>query len=207
MSVHFPLEKQLHSVLSNEKENRFPQEIIETVTIQYRLLLSSLDCFPKKQRRVLTRLVFPILSIYQSMKIHRYSTEEALSIAEKVLQRKFSTQLKGIRFLNDLLHDPFPVIRPVLQLMMKFSDLPKGQEILQNDRDCFAIHVHQCFIYDAMKKANTPELTPVFCATDDWLSAEMPKISWWRTQTLGRGGEVCDFCWCRKGLNAGATHF
>ena len=83
-------------------------------------------------------------------------------------------------------------------MMVKFSDLPNGQEIVQNDKDCFAINVYQCFIYDAMKRSNTPELTPVFCATDDWLSAEMPKISWRRTQTLGRGDELCDFCWCRN---------
>ena len=201
MSSYFPLEKQLLAVLSNGKENHFPQGIFETVSIQYRLLLSSLTCYPVNQRRVLAQMVFPILSIYQSMKVHRCSTEEAFSIAEMVLKRKFSIQLKGIRFLNDLIRDPFPIIRPVLRMMVKFSNLPKGQEIVQNGKDCFAINVHQCFIYDALKIADTPELTPVFCASDDWLSAEMPKISWRRTQTLGGGGDLCDFCWCRQELN------
>lgn len=198
MTNHFPMEKLFQRVLNIEKGNLFTLQTLKTANIQYKLLLKSLECFPKKQHRALSRLVFPILSMYQSLKILRLSTEESLALVEMVLRGKFSTQVKGIRLLNDLLRNPFPVIRPVLQMMVKFSDLPNGQEIVQNDKDCFAINVHQCFIYDAMKKSNTPELTPVFCATDDWLSAEMPKISWQRTQTLGRGDELCDFCWCRN---------
>jgi hypothetical protein len=139
--------------------------------------------------------------MYQSFKIHRLSTEEAFSFVEMVLKDNLSLQLKGIQFLNNLLPDPFLVIRPVLQMMVKFSDLPNGQEIIQDDKDCFAINVYQCFINDALVKANTPELTPVFCATDDWLSTAMPKIGWQRTQTLGCGGDHCDFYWCPKQVN------
>ncbi len=127
-----PMVKQFQKVVTQEKGTSFTQVTLETARRQNEILLKSLECFTKKQHRQLSRLVFPILSMYQSIKIHRLSTEEAISL---------------------------------------------------------------------------PELTPVFCATDDWLSAAMPKISWKRTQTLGLGCELCDFCWCRKGSNAGALHF
>ena len=43
-----------------------------------------------------------------------------------------------------------------------------------------------------------PELTPICCQVDDWMMENLPpSIRWERTQTLGRGGAVCDFRWRR----------
>ncbi|MDO9087681.1 MAG: L-2-amino-thiazoline-4-carboxylic acid hydrolase [Anaerolineaceae bacterium] len=152
---------------------------------------------PNKNR--LINMIFPILAVYLVMINNHLTQENALADVEVLMRETFfSTQLSGIRFLNRILANPFPMIKPALRLMMRFSDSPTGQEIMQDDKNCFAIHVYQCFIHDTLKKLNAPELTPVFCATDDWLSEAMPKIQWQRSQTLGRGGEMCDFCWCRK---------
>lgn len=190
--------KRFQRIVVQKKGHSFYQETLETAILQYEFLLNSLESFPKKQHKALLRFVFPILSMYQSFKIHQLSTEETLLLIEMILKDSFSLQLKGIQFLNKLLPNPFLVIRPFLQWSMKFSDLPNGQEIIKNDKNCFAFNVNQCFINDAMEEFNAPELTTVFCATDDWLSAAMPKIDWKRTQTLGRGGDHCDFSWCRK---------
>lgn len=82
--------------------------------------------------------------------------------------------------------------------MMRFNDLPHGQEIKRDDPDYFAVDIHQCFIHETLKVFNAQELTQIFCSSDDRLSEVLPKIELKRTQTLDRGGEKCDFCWCRK---------
>ncbi len=152
---------------------------------------------PNKKR--LINMIFPILAVYLAMKNNHLTQENALADSEDLMREIFfRTQLSGIRFLNRILADPFPVIKPALRLMMHFSDLPAGQEIKQDDKKCFSVYVYQCYIHNTLKELGAPELTPAFCATDDWLSAAMPKIQWQRTQTLGRGGEMCDFCWRRK---------
>ena len=39
-----------------------------------------------------------------------------------------------------------------------------------------------------------PEHTTIFCNTDDCCYGNMhPKLQWNRTQTIGRGGGLCDF--------------
>ncbi len=175
--------------------------ILSDAKIRYEDLLLTKDLKSNPNKNRLTKMVFPILAVYQALKNEHLTQEQALRDAENLLCATFfSTQLTGIRYMNRVLSDPFRIIKPVLLYMIKYSDLPSGQMIKQNDKNCFAINVYQCFIHDTLLK-NAPELTAVFCATDDWLSAAMPKIEWKRTQTIGCGGEMCDFCWCRRKSN------
>jgi hypothetical protein len=78
----FPMVKDFRSVVTQEKDTAFTEATLETARKHYEILLKSMACFPKNQHKQLSRLVFPILSMYQSLKIHRLSTEEALSFVE-----------------------------------------------------------------------------------------------------------------------------
>lgn len=39
----------------------------------------------------------------------------------------------------------------------------------------------------------TPELTKIFCINDEYTYGDIPGLEFIRTQTLGKGGEKCDF--------------
>lgn len=194
-----PARQRFFSQLSKIKDDSFARQTILDAEERYNQHLASSKPKSIDQKEMILQRVLPLLSIYQSLKCQSIDQEEAILIIEILLKETFfSSQLSGIQFLNRLFPDPFPLIKPALRIMMRFSDLPAGQEIMQDDQNFFAINVYQCFINDTLKKLDAPELTTVFCASDDWLSAAMTKIEWRRTQTLGRGGEKCDFCWCRK---------
>ncbi len=154
---------------------------------------------PNKQtRQIQQQRILPVAALYQALVEVTGDQKQAYAITETLVKASFfRVQLFGIRMLN-YLPDPFPIIRPVLRVMVRFSEMPNGQEIIRDDRICFAVNVRQCFIYDTLLKIGSPELTPIFCATDDWLSAAMPKVRWERTQTIGRGANLCDFKWCQK---------
>lgn len=197
--IALPARQRFFSNLSRIKDESFSLQIVIDAEARYNKLLTSSESHPKDQNKMIVKRVLPLFSIYQSLKSQNIGQEEAILIIEILLKESFfRTQLSGIRFINRLFPVPFPVIKPVLRLMMRFSDLPAGQEIKQDDKNCFAVYVYQCHIHDTLKELGALELIPAFCATDDWLSAAMPKIQLHRTQTLGRGGEMCDFCWCRK---------
>ena len=38
-----------------------------------------------------------------------------------------------------------------------------------------------------------PELTPLFCENDDYVYGNVSGLRFTRTQTLGKGGDRCDF--------------
>jgi hypothetical protein len=151
----------------------------------------------QNNRTFLNNRILPGLSIYKALRDENDSQEKVLGEVETLFRSVFLTKmLKGIRLLN-YLPDPFPVIKPVLKMMTADEYLPGSQEIIMDSPDCFAINIYRCFIFDILTLHNTPELTRLYCNTDDWLAEAMPKVSWERTKTLGRGNDSCDFRWCR----------
>ena len=58
----------------------------------------------------------------------------------------------------------------------------------------FAANMLVCPYVETCKKYNCPELTQFFCKSDDICYGNIhPKLIWGRTQTLGCGGNCCDF--------------
>lgn len=148
-------------------------------------------------RATLKSRLLPGLSIYKALLEDGGDREKTLGEVDALFRTAFFTpMLKGIRVLN-VLPDPFPIVKPVLKMMTREEYLPGSQEIVEDSADCFALNVYRCFILDTLAKHDAPELTALFCNTDDWLSETLPKISWERTKTLGRGGDCCDFRWRR----------
>lgn len=199
MMITIPNQRKWLRLLSQRYSGQIAESLLLSASQYYQKVLNHKLDLKKRFHPILKTRVLPVLAIYRAMLDHHFDQKTALHDLELLfVDMYFSVQLGGIGFLNRTLPNPFFVIKPFLRLMIRFSDLPEGQEIKQDTPDCFAIDVHQCFIFDTLKALNAPELTTVFCASDDRLSAEMTKIDWRRTQTLGRGGEKCDFCWCRK---------
>jgi hypothetical protein len=138
-------------------------------------------------------------AIYKALLEQSDDRQKALAEVDILFRAAFfPAMMRGIRVLN-YLPDPFPIVRPVLKMMTRDEYLPGAQEIVEDGADCFALNVYRCLILDTLAEHHAQELTASFCSTDDWLAELMPKISWERTKTLGRGGDCCDFRWCRIG--------
>jgi hypothetical protein len=196
--ITIPNKRDWYRLLSNRYSLQFAEKIINSASIVYQYLLAE-NSARNNNYRFIKKRIFPVLALYLAMQDHQLDQKTILLNLESfMMEIYFRIQLQGIKLLNYIIPDPFFIIKPVLIRSIQFSELPQGQVIKQNNPDCLAIDVHQCFIFDILRDLNAPELTAVFCASDDHLSAEMTKIEWKRTQTLGRGGEKCDFCWCRK---------
>jgi hypothetical protein len=152
----------------------------------------------KANRTVLKARVLPGLSLYKALLEENADTQKVLAEMVPLFRAAFFTRrMQGIRVLN-LLPDPFLIVKPILKLMTRKEYVPGAQEIVKDDADCFALNVYRCFIFDTLAQHDAKELTALYCNTDDWLAEVLPKIRWERTKTLGRGGDCCDFRWCRS---------
>lgn len=147
-------------------------------------------------KTLITRIL-PGLSIYKALLEENGDQQKALADVDILFRAAFfSRRMQGIRILN-YFPDPFPIVKPVLKIMTKDEYMPSSQEIVEDSADCYAVNIYRCFILDTLIKHGARELTACFCNTDDWLAEALPKIGWERTQTLGRGGDCCDFRWRR----------
>ncbi len=144
------------------------------------------------------KLLLPGLALYQTLKHEFGQIDQALAETDRLFRVAFfRVEQFGIPLLN-YLPQPFPLLRPVLRGYAVSEYGPGELEVLEDSPDCFALKIYRCYIFDALTAQGVPELTPLFCATDDWLAELLPRVRWERIQTLGRGGAYCDFCWRRE---------
>ena len=152
---------------------------------------------PRGSLNILHEKVYPGLAVYRSLLENGRDQDTILKLMESLFQRAFiSRLLPGIRLLN-LLPDPFPIVRYAMRKMAFGQVGVYDQELVADTRDTFAFNTHRCLIHDTLIALDAGELAPFFCSTDGWLAEALPKVSWERTQTLGRGGDGCDFRWSR----------
>ena len=91
----------------------------------------------------------------------------------------------------------FSIFRWLVRIEMKWMYPREGWQLrwFQDDDSAIDFHIYRCFYLDVLTSYGAPELTPLFCRLDDLLGDAMaPAIQWRRLKTLGRGDEVCDFC-------------
>ncbi len=146
--------------------------------------------------------ILPGIAIYQTLKAEGWSMR---SIQEE-LSVLFSAQLRpqtiALRALSHL-PNPFGAFRGIVRQQMKFYYPETGWEIRwdEDSSQRMAFNISRCFYLDVLSAYGVPELTPMFCETDDRLAESFPsQIRWRRKGTLGRGDSLCDFCYERNGL-------
>jgi len=82
------------------------------------------------------------------------------------------------------------------KMTLKMFGKKQGFEykLYDTDKNTAKIDMYKCPYNEACKKYGCPGIVRGFCEADDICYANMhPKLYWGRTQTLGKGGDRCDF--------------
>ena len=66
------------------------------------------------------------------------------------------------------------------------------------EKDRFDLTIHKCLWYDTCVECGCPEACRFFCECDNYSFGELKKVEFRRTQTLGTGGDCCDFHFHKK---------
>ena len=171
--------------------------LLAETSVRYAALLQTAPRqSPAALRRQQDEKMLPLLALYQALR-GCYSQEKALALAE-IAQRDASwVEMQPIKLIR-LFPGLFPLFKWGNKLIIK-SDYPPQRWTLEwrdSSPDIIAFDVQRCFLLETLQAQGAPELTPIFCQVDDWMMENLPpSIRWERTQTLGRGGAVCDFRW------------
>lgn len=150
----------------------------------------------------LEKQVLPILALYQTLvNDEGLKQSEALDLLQPALLETYFGSLRHslLLFNQWIAHlpvQPFALLRPVVRRMCMTAE-GTHPVIIEDSAQKLIIHSRRCPVLDALRALGAPELTALFCASDDWLASAMPRIRWLRSTTLARGGEWCDFHWER----------
>ena len=73
------------------------------------------------------------------------------------------------------------------------------QEDISKDRTEVRFNIHSCPYVRIMTELGCAEACPIVCRQDEYSYGDMKGIVFERTKTIGRGDEICDFCYRLKG--------
>lgn len=172
-------------------------DLVRTAERLYPRLLAVCPANPDRPR--LEKMVLPALALYRSLREDGIEPQAALGLLQPVvLETYFGRLRRGLQMFERLTRlwpvDLFQLLRPALRQMAVSTE--GSPPVFEEDTPTrMVMYAHRCTIVDTLRALDAPELAPLFCASDDWLSAALPRIRWLRTTTLARGGPYCDFHW------------
>ncbi len=143
----------------------------------------------------LEKNILPGLALYQTLSETYADRETALQQTQNLIELTV-WQTRMIPWIQRL-PGSFTAFRWIVRMEMSLLYPRAGWRLrwLQDDDTAIDFHIYRCFYLDTLKRYGVPELTPLFCRLDDILGEAMaPAIQWRRLKTLGRGDDVCDFC-------------
>ena len=142
--------------------------------------------------------ILPAIAAYSILLMEGKDKDSTTQILDRLLEANTEPNRRTYRFWGR-----FPFFFDLIKLLLK-----PMMAIQYPDRwnvewpklgpDVVGLNCRSCFYLDVLTEYGYPELTPHFCRLDDLLAAEAaPSVHFERTQTLARGGTICDFRYLR----------
>lgn len=153
---------------------------------------------PKGEWTHLTNTILPTVAIYKALL--EIDPENALTSAHTVMMNV--CEIGGV-FMRGMLTLPgmkgaFMVFLPKMAQKMFGPSCGFRYENYEAGKDTLKMDMTGCPYCRYAKLFGVPELTFIFCDSDFAVYGNLPGIHFQRTQTLGTGGERCDFRFSRK---------
>ena len=164
---------------------------------RYKKLLKEADPMSKQEKKVFEGMLLGRICMYQILRESGLSQEEALKIMEEHMVILGAEPLKKKYASMDKLPCAYSLFKFGFTHIVPSSDLWEA-DIDTSEKDAFSVTMHRCFWNDTYRKYGCPEVCQFACACDDITYGDLKHIAYHRTQTLGTGGNFCDFTFRKK---------
>ena len=151
---------------------------------------------PKAVRRHTREHIYPAIGFYRAMCSLGIKKEWALHFVDEAFAVYSEGGAKAIRMLLKIpkLYKTMPALWRSFVPKMFGEDAGFRSKFYDMGKNRVKFDMQVCPYAKTCEKYGCPELTQVFCHTDDICYGNMhPKLIWNRTKTIGRGADCCDF--------------
>ncbi len=204
VSNSVPGEKFAREFLFHKVGNDRAHQLLSQFRENYRDLYQQREIPKNRVLRIhLNHAILPVVAFYQVLLlINDGDKGKTIQEIETVIREWILSSTRYFISPLQYLPHPFKIFRPGFAIVMKLFP-PAGFDIdyLEKSDILVAFNIKDCYYLNILNRYDLPELTPVFCGADEAM-AELfpPSIGFERTQTLGKGGEMCDFRYCHKNV-------
>lgn len=150
----------------------------------------------KDQMETLSQTILPRVALYKALGEKIDEPARATKLMRSYMMDVVAAQKHAETAKMQVVPGFFAIYKCVFMRIMQTSDLWVSTQ--SADKDHFDARITKCLWHDACVENGCPELCPLFCDVDDVNYGGLRKMGFSRTQTLGYGGNCCDFHFYRK---------
>lgn len=185
------IHKWLKKVIGDDAERVFKAQ-----SSVYSECAASLSGRTPNQYKTLTKTILPRVALYKALKADEKLSENAYDLTHKYMVEVIGKQKHKSTAALEIVPGFYRVYSRTFLKIMRTTDLQKSDQT--EGKDFYDITITDCLWHNACKEFGCPELCSAFCDVDDVTYENLRKLGFTRTQTLGKGGECCDFHFYKK---------
>ncbi len=159
-------------------------------------LIKSQSGKSESQMKTLSGTILPSIALYKALMKSGLAQEEAYARVQKYMIEKVAAQKHASTAKMETVPFFYALYSRIFLRIVRTADAWESTQ--RRDRDFFDVTITKCLWHTACAENGCPELCRLFCEADNVTYGGLKKIGFSRTQTLGYGGEACDFHFFRK---------
>lgn len=183
--------------LNKMYKDKIPDEKLATLDTDYQRVLQSLiqktqdGSWTLNQQKRQRSSILPRIALYKTFLQYSIEKEKAIELTR---ERAEYLGNKANKVLKTCFAFPCfsTIFRNVFRKSMNGTEIWTSQFLKDNKKE-LDINIYKCLWKDTCDYFGCPELCELFCSGDWIVFGNIRRLTLNRTQTLGTGGNVCDF--------------
>lgn len=150
----------------------------------------------ENQMKTLVQTILPRIALYKTLLKDELSEDNVYNYMRKYMIDKVATKKHSSTAKMELVPGFYSIYSKIFLKIMKTTDLQVS--VQKHGKGYFDVTIKKCLWHTACVENGCAELCRLFCDVDDVTYGGLKKIGFTRTQTLGYGGNCCDFHFFKK---------
>lgn len=184
-------QKIIKNFLFSELDTEVAQKIFdEQNNILDKIILNAFNK-TKNQLKTLKNTILPRIALYKALNNYGFSMEDSNNHMKNYMLNYIAKSKHNSMVKMEKVPGFYSLYSKIFLKIMRKTDLQQSKQ--KHDAKSFDVTITKCLWHQACVENECPELCRLFCDVDNITYGELNKIGFTRTQTLGYGGDCCDF--------------
>lgn len=189
-------QKIIKNFLFSELDTEVAQKIFdEQNNILDKIFLNAFNK-TKNQLKTLKNTILPRIALYKALNNYGFSMEDSNNHMKNYMLNYIAKSKHNSMVKMEKVPGFYSLYSKIFLKIMRKTDLQQSKQ--KHDAKSFDVTITKCLWHQACVENECPELCRLFCDVDNITYGELNKIGFTRTQTLGYGGDCCDFHFFKK---------
>ena len=189
-------QKQIRAFLVKEFGESRGSKLFDMQAETLRALIQRQQGKSKSQMKTLSGTILPTVALYKALQQSGLSQADAYACARRYVLDVVAAQNHVSTARMERIPGFYALYSSVFLKIVRTVDLWQSEQ--RRDRNSFDVTIRKCLWHTTCAENGCPELCRLFCESDNVNYGGLKKLGFTRTQTLGCGGNCCDFHFYRK---------